>query len=73
MSSLAKAKMNGDLDLDVSRGDLNPGRFREDEFESDSFDAMSGDDDKQEQRPKKKKKKTKYHRHTSHQIQELES
>lgn len=74
--------MNGDLDLDMSRGDLNPsflGRFREDEFESrswtdHSFDAMSGDDENnQEQPPKKKKKRRKYHRHTSYQIQELES
>ncbi|ESQ43310.1 hypothetical protein EUTSA_v10015677mg [Eutrema salsugineum] len=67
--------MNGD-DVDLSRGELNqsfPARFKDDdEFESDSFDAMSGDDDKHEQRPKKKKK-TKYHRHTSYQIQELES
>lgn len=75
--------MNGDLDLEMSKEDLNPsflGRFRDDEFESrslsddDSFDAMSGDENKQEKRPKKKKKKmTKYHRHTSYQIQELES
>lgn len=57
--------MNGDFD--ISKGD--------DEFESDSFEAMSGDDDdKHEQRPKKKKKKmSKYRRHTSYQIQELES
>ncbi|EOA14997.1 hypothetical protein CARUB_v10028346mg [Capsella rubella] len=77
--------MNGHLDVDMSRGDFNPsffhGRLKDDEFESrslsddDSFDAMSGDESKQEeQRPKKKKKKrTKYHRHTSYQIQELES
>lgn len=73
--------MNHDLDIDMSRGDLNQGflgRFRDhDEFESrslsdDSFDAISGDENKQDQRPKKKKK-TKYHRHTSYQIQELES
>lgn len=71
--------MNGDLDM--SRGDLNPsfqGKLREDEFETrswsdDSFGAMSGDDNKQEQPPKKKNKKSKYHRHTSYQIQELES
>ncbi|CAN7139592.1 unnamed protein product [Brassica rapa subsp. narinosa] len=56
--------MNGDFD--ISKGD--------DEFESDSFEAMSGDDDdKHEQRPKKKKKMSKYRRHTSYQIQELES
>ncbi|VYS70085.1 unnamed protein product [Arabidopsis thaliana] len=74
--------MNGDLEVDMSRGDFNPsfflGKLKDDEFESrslsdDSFDAMSGDEDKQEQRPKKKKRKTKYHRHTSYQIQELES
>ncbi|XP_019095387.1 PREDICTED: homeobox-leucine zipper protein HDG7 isoform X2 [Camelina sativa] len=77
--------MNGDLDVDMSRGDhFNPsfylGRLKDDEFESrslsddDSFDAMSGDENKQEQRPKRKKKKrTRYHRHTSYQIQELES
>lgn len=74
--------MSGDLDLDMSRGDLNPsflGKLRDDEFENrswsdDSFDPMSGDDNKQEQPPKKKKKKkSKYHRHTSYQIQELES
>ncbi|KAG7533904.1 START domain [Arabidopsis thaliana x Arabidopsis arenosa] len=74
--------MNGDLDVDMSRGDFNPsyflGKLKDDEFESrslsdDSFDALSGDEDKQEQRPKKKKRKTKYHRHTSYQIQELES
>ncbi|KAG2299092.1 hypothetical protein Bca52824_035564 [Brassica carinata] len=59
--------MNGDFD--ISKGD--------DEFESDSFEPMSGDDDdddKHEQRPQKKKKKmSKYRRHTSYQIQELES
>lgn len=59
--------MNGDLD--ITKGD--------DEFESDSLEEMSGDDDdnKHEQRPKKKKKKkmSKYRRHTSYQIQELES
>lgn len=74
--------MNGDLDVDMSRGDFNAsyflGKLKDDEFESrslsdDSFDVMSGDEDKQEQRPKKKKRKTKYHRHTSYQIQELES
>ncbi|XP_019087173.1 PREDICTED: homeobox-leucine zipper protein HDG7-like [Camelina sativa] len=77
--------MNGDLDVDMSRGDFNPSfyleRLKDDEFESrslsdnDSFDAMSGDENKQEQRPtkKKKKKRTRYHRHTSYQIQELES
>ncbi|KAL1198323.1 Homeobox-leucine zipper protein HDG7 [Cardamine amara subsp. amara] len=75
--------MNGDFDVDMSREDLNPcflGKFKDDEFESrslsddNSFDAMSGDENKQEQCPKKKKKKmTKYHRHTSYQIQELES
>ncbi|CAH8391634.1 unnamed protein product [Eruca vesicaria subsp. sativa] len=59
--------MNGDLD--ISKGDH--------EFESDSFEAMSGDDDNNnhDERPKKKKKKnmSKYRRHTSYQIQELES
>lgn len=48
--------------------------LRDDEYESksgtDIMEAPSGDDQDPNQRPNKKKR---YHRHTQHQIQELES
>lgn len=47
--------------------------IRDDEYESksgtDIMEAPSGDDQDPNQRPKKKR----YHRHTQHQIQEMES
>lgn len=52
------------------------GRMRDDEdesrSESDNFEGASGDDQDagDDQQPKRKKR---YHRHTPHQIQELES
>lgn len=49
------------------------GKLREDDFETKSgtetTDAPSGDDQDPNQRPKKKR----YHRHTQHQIQEMEA
>ncbi|KAJ9689628.1 hypothetical protein PVL29_012362 [Vitis rotundifolia] len=49
------------------------GKIRDEEFESKSgtenMDAPSGDDQDPNQRPKKKR----YHRHTQHQIQEMEA
>ncbi|CAA7059633.1 unnamed protein product [Microthlaspi erraticum] len=67
--------MNGDLVLEMSRGDLRDDEFESRSWTDHSFDAMSGDENNQEQPPKKRKKKKmrKYHRHTSYQIQELES
>lgn len=51
------------------------GRMRDDGYESrsgsDNFEGVSGDDqDAGDEQPAKKKK---YHRHTPHQIQELEA
>ena len=49
-------------------------RIRDDEFESksgsDNMEAASDDDQDPNQRPTKKKR---YHRHTQHQIQEMEA
>lgn len=49
------------------------GMLRDDDYESksgtDIMEAPSGDDQDPDQRPNKKKR---YHRHTQHQIQELE-
>ena len=48
------------------------GKMRDDEFESrsatENLEGLSGDDQDPNQRPKKKR----YHRHTQHQIQEME-
>lgn len=51
------------------------GRMRDDEYESrsgsDNFEGVSGDDlDAGDDHPQRKKR---YHRHTPHQIQELEA
>lgn len=55
----------------TSEGELN--RIREDDFESKSgsenLEGGSGEDQDPNQRPKKKR----YHRHTQHQIQEMEA
>ncbi|GMH12050.1 hypothetical protein Nepgr_013891 [Nepenthes gracilis] len=58
----------------TSDGEI-PARLRDEEFESksggsDNPDGVSGDDQDPNQRPKKKKR---YHRHTQHQIQEMEA
>lgn len=49
------------------------GKIRDDEFESrsatENLEGLSGDDQDPNQRPKKKR----YHRHTQHQIQEMEN
>ncbi|KAJ8442289.1 hypothetical protein Cgig2_011212 [Carnegiea gigantea] len=49
------------------------GKMRDDEFESrsatENLEGLSGDDQDPNQRPKKKR----YHRHTQHQIQEMEN
>lgn len=62
-----------DMTQTTSEGDL--GRIRDDEFDStntksggsDNHEGASGDD--QDPRPKKKR----YHRHTQHQIQDMEA
>ena len=63
--------------LDMAAGHKNPdndlGKMRDDEFESsrsatENLEGLSGDDQDPNQRPKKKR----YHRHTQHQIQEME-
>ncbi|GAB4825150.1 Homeobox-leucine zipper protein PROTODERMAL FACTOR 2 [Ancistrocladus abbreviatus] len=58
----------------TSDGEI-PARLREEEFESrsggsENQEGVSGDDADPNQRPKKKKR---YHRHTQHQIQEMEA
>ncbi|XP_057536748.1 homeobox-leucine zipper protein MERISTEM L1-like [Amaranthus tricolor] len=64
--------------LDMAAGHKNPdndlGKMRDDEFESsrsatENLEGLSGDDQDPNQRPKKKR----YHRHTQHQIQEMEN
>ncbi|XP_021719656.1 homeobox-leucine zipper protein PROTODERMAL FACTOR 2-like [Chenopodium quinoa] len=54
--------------------DSELGKMRDDEFESsrsatENLEGLSGDDQDPNQRPKKKR----YHRHTQHQIQEMEN
>ncbi len=61
------------LDMIQSRSEIEIARFRDEEFDStksgsENHEAASGDDPEQ-QRPKKKR----YHRHTQHQIQEMEA
>ncbi|XP_010537198.1 PREDICTED: homeobox-leucine zipper protein HDG7-like isoform X2 [Tarenaya hassleriana] len=74
-----RGKMNGHGDIGLGGESFDPGflgRLRDDEYESrsgsDNFDAVSGDDQEARGQDKGRKKK-KYHRHTPHQIQELES
>ncbi|XP_057544611.1 homeobox-leucine zipper protein PROTODERMAL FACTOR 2 [Amaranthus tricolor] len=65
--------------LDMTSGHKTPdhtelGKMRDDEFESsrsatENLEGLSGDDQDPNQRPKKKR----YHRHTQHQIQEMEN
>lgn len=64
--------------LDIATGHKTPeselGKMRDDEFESsrsatENLEGLSGDDQDPNQRPKKKR----YHRHTQHQIQEMEN
>ncbi|XP_078428635.1 homeobox-leucine zipper protein ROC2-like [Wolffia australiana] len=61
------------MDLAVATVDSDIARLREDEFlsksGSENADGASGDDQDPNQRPKKKR----YHRHTQHQIQEMEN
>ncbi|CAK9142742.1 unnamed protein product [Ilex paraguariensis] len=60
-----------DMGQNTSEGDM--ARLRDDDFESKSGsennDGASGEDQDPNQRPKKKR----YHRHTQHQIQEMEA
>ena len=62
-----------DMAQNTSESDILP-RLRDDDFDSatksgsDNHEGASGDDQDQ-QRPKKKR----YHRHTQHQIQEMEA
>ncbi|XP_074270029.1 homeobox-leucine zipper protein PROTODERMAL FACTOR 2-like [Silene latifolia] len=64
------------LDM-VGHKDMDLGNMmKDDEFESsrsatENMEGLSGDDQDPNQRPTKKKKK--YHRHTQHQIQEMEN
>lgn len=64
--------------LDIAAGHKTPdselGKMRDDEFESsrsatENLEGLSGDEQDPNQRPKKKR----YHRHTQHQIQEMEN
>ncbi|XP_034698427.1 homeobox-leucine zipper protein MERISTEM L1-like [Vitis riparia] len=61
------------LDMPHKTPESEMGKIRDEEFESKSgtenMDAPSGDDQDPNQRPKKKR----YHRHTQHQIQEMEA
>ena len=61
------------MDLAVTTSESDIARMREDEFlsksGSDNAEGASGDDQDANQRPNKKR----YHRHTQHQIQEMES
>lgn len=75
---MLKMKMDGYGEVCLLGDDFDPSRIvrmREDEYDSrsgsDNIDgAVSGDDqDVNDQQPPKRKK---YHRHTPHQIQELE-
>lgn len=60
-------------DITQTAGDSEIPRIRDDEFESKSgsenVEGASGDDQDPSQRPRKKR----YHRHTQHQIQEMEA
>ncbi|KAL9236910.1 hypothetical protein vseg_011524 [Gypsophila vaccaria] len=61
------------LDM-ASHKDFDLGKMNNDEFESsrsatENLEGVSGDDQDPNQRPKKKR----YHRHTQHQIQEMEN
>lgn len=61
------------LDMAQNTSESEIARLREEEFDStksgsENHEGASGDD--QEQRPNKKKR---YHRHTQHQIQEMEA
>ncbi|XP_074272052.1 homeobox-leucine zipper protein PROTODERMAL FACTOR 2-like [Silene latifolia] len=61
------------LDM-TSHKDIELGKMMNDEFESsrsatENLEGLSGDDQDPNQRPKKKR----YHRHTQHQIQEMEN
>ncbi|XP_074307544.1 homeobox-leucine zipper protein MERISTEM L1-like [Silene latifolia] len=63
------------LDMGGLNKDIELGKMRDDEFESsrsvtENLEGISGDDQDPTQRPNKKKR---YHRHTQHQIQELEN
>ncbi|CAA6671969.1 unnamed protein product [Spirodela intermedia] len=61
------------MDLTATTAESDMARIREDEFlsksGSENADGASGDDLDPNQRPKKKR----YHRHTQHQIQEMEA
>lgn len=61
------------MDLTATTAESDIARMREDEFlsksGSENADGASGDDQDPNQRPKKKR----YHRHTQHQIQEMEA
>lgn len=61
------------LDMPHKTPESEMGKIRDEEIESKSgtenMDAPSGDDQDPNQRPKKKR----YHRHTQHQIQEMEA
>ncbi|KAK1426579.1 hypothetical protein QVD17_15255 [Tagetes erecta] len=62
------------LDMSHKNTENELGMLRDDDYESksgtDIMEAPSGDDQDPDQRPNKKKR---YHRHTQHQIQELEN
>lgn len=61
------------LDMAHKTPESEIGKIRDEELESKSgtenMEAPSGDDQDPNQRPKKKR----YHRHTQHQIQEMEA
>ncbi|XP_028806242.1 homeobox-leucine zipper protein ANTHOCYANINLESS 2 [Neltuma alba] len=75
ISAQQKMEGHGDMGL-IGEFDHNlMGRMRDDEYESrsgsDNFEGVSGDDqDAGDDQPQRRKK---YHRHTPHQIQELEA
>uniref|UniRef100_A0A1D1Z2W3 Homeobox-leucine zipper protein ROC2 n=1 Tax=Anthurium amnicola TaxID=1678845 RepID=A0A1D1Z2W3_9ARAE len=61
------------MDINPVSAESEMARIRDEEFESksgsDNVEGASGDDQEPNQRPKKKR----YHRHTQHQIQEMEA
>ncbi|KAF3784613.1 Homeobox-leucine zipper protein PROTODERMAL FACTOR 2 [Nymphaea thermarum] len=66
--------LDGQVDISHStEGEMASVKMREDDFESKSgsenLEGASGEDNDHERRPKKKR----YHRHTQHQIQEMEA
>lgn len=66
--------LDGQVDISHStEGEMASVKMREDDFDSKSgsenLEGASGEDNDHERRPKKKR----YHRHTQHQIQEMEA